>query len=253
MSGSRTNEILSAWRAAARAAVLPAEAPRPRRNVHQFSVASTAVALLILMVALVARGFDTPPRGSTGIGLASASATSSMAQLPAVTSTPTAPGSPNPAVRASASSSASAACLPSQLVLGKPTNSYGFSTVGTTSVYVMQPLRNDGPRCVLQLPGSIRVASANGAYKTVAVINAGTSTSVIVESGQSFSIVLGAWWRTSGAQSPSDVTASACHGAIDDVQRVELPMASGSIQIDLGTVWREVCSAPPSVSLTART
>jgi hypothetical protein len=40
-----------------------------------------------------------------------------------------------------------------------------------------------------------------------------------------------------------------CTGPISDVTRVEFPLAFGSIQIELGTVWHEVCSSPASVSV----
>ena len=141
-------------------------------------------------------------------------------------------------------------CSASQFVLGKATSAYGFGTVGMTSVYVTQPLHNGGGSCVLHLPGTIRVASANGPFQTVSVVNAGTASSFSVQSGQSLSIVVGAWWRIPGLPSGTGIPATPCTGAIGDVSRVEIPLASSSIQIDLGTVWHEVCSSPASVSLT---
>ena len=141
-------------------------------------------------------------------------------------------------------------CSASQFVLGKATSTYGFGTFGMTSVYVTQPLRNGGGNCVLHLPGTIRVASATGPFQTVRVVNAGTASSFSIQSGQSLSIVLGAWWHIPGLPSGTGIPATQCTGAISDVSRVEIPLASSSIQIDLGTVWHEVCSSPASVSLT---
>jgi hypothetical protein len=38
-----------------------------------------------------------------------------------------------------------------------------------------------------------------------------------------------------------------------EVTRAEIPLASGTLQVDLGTVWLEVCSAPASVSIAVKT
>jgi len=102
------------------------------------------------------------------------------------------------------------------------------------------------------LHSSDHVAAATGPFHSVQVRNAGTATSWKIKSGQSLSIVIGdSWWVGVRDGNGSLVfSAPPCAGPIRDVTRVELPLASGSIQIDSPTVWREVCSSPASVSLT---
>lgn len=141
-------------------------------------------------------------------------------------------------------------CSAGQFVLGRATSAYGFGTFGTTSVYVTQPLRNTGGSCVLHLPGTMSVASANGPFQAVTVVDAGTASSFSVLPGQSLSVVLGAWWWTGGHPDVgTPLPAPPCTDPISDVSRVEVRLASGSLQIDLGTVWHQVCSSPASVSL----
>jgi hypothetical protein len=104
---------------------------------------------------------------------------------------------------------------------------------------------------VLELPTTIRVASATGPLQAVTAVNAGTATSFTIRRGQSVSIVLGAWWWTGGStENGTPLSAPPCTGPISDVTRVEFPLAFGSIQIELGTVWHEVCSSPASISVT---
>jgi photosystem II stability/assembly factor-like uncharacterized protein len=148
--------------------------------------------------------------------------------------------------------SAGGTCSASQFVLGTATYAYGFGALGTTVVFVTQPLRNTGGSCVLDLPGMIGVASATGPFHSVPMLNAGTATSWKIKSGQSFSIVIGASWWIGVRDENGNVVHSAppCADPINDVTRVEFPVASGSIRIDLPTIWNEVCSSPASVSLT---
>jgi hypothetical protein len=118
-------------------------------------------------------------------------------------------------------------------------------------VYVTQPLRNTGGDCVLDLPGTIGVASATGPFQSVPVVNAGTATTFTIRSGESVSIVLGAWWWIGGStENGTPLPAPPCTNPIGDVARVEFPLALGSIQIDLGEVWHQVCSSPASVSVS---
>ncbi len=242
MSPSRTTEILDEWRAGADAASLPSEAPRPSRSAYPFAMAGTAVAVVILLVALLARG-GWSPREPTGAAIGSASTTPSA----------TAPAAPSSTVVASPSQvpGAEGACSASQFALGEATSAPGFGTVGTTSVYVTQPVRNGGSDCVLELPATIRVASATGGFQSVTAVNAGTATSFTIRSGESVSIVLGAWWWTGGStENGTPLAAPPCTDPLTDITRVEFPIAQDSIQIDLGTVWHQVCSSPASVSVT---
>ncbi len=134
-------------------------------------------------------------------------------------------------------------CSASHFVQGKATNDGpGFPTWGMSDDFITQPLRDVGGNCVLHLPATIAVASATGPFAAVRVLNAGNVTSFAVTSGGNVSIVLGASWPISSIPP--------CAGAISKVSRVEIPLVSGSLQIDLGTVWPEVCPDPASVSLT---
>ncbi len=245
MSPSRTTVILEAWRAVADAASLPSAAPKPSRSAYPFGIAGTAVAVVILLVALVSRGGWSPGEPTGGASGSESSTTPSATVTLAPSSTVVVPPSRVPGVAGT--------CSASQFVLGKATSAPGFGTVGTTSVYVTQPLRNTGGDCVLDLPATIRVASATGAFQPVTVVNAGTGTSFTIRSGQSVSIVLGAWWWIGGsADNGTLLSAPPCTDPISDITRVEFPVALGSIQIDLGTVWHEVCSSPASVSVTVQ-
>jgi hypothetical protein len=142
------------------------------------------------------------------------------------------------------------ACSASQFALGLPTNSGGFGTLGTMSDYVTQPLRNVGGPCVLNLPATIKVASATGPFQTVKVVNGGIATTFSVQADQSLSIVLGAWWYVPAWLSGSGFSPPPCTAAIRNVTRAEIPLESSSLEFDLGTVWADVCSSPASVSVT---
>lgn len=243
MSQSRTREILDEWRAVADAAALPTEAPRPSRSAYPLGIAGTAIAVVVLLVALLARG-GWSPGVPTGGAFGSGSSTTPSATVPvAPSSTEVASPSQVP--------SAGGACSASQFVLGKTTSAPGFGTVGTTSLYVTQPLRNAGDTCVLDLPATIMVASATGPFQPVTAVNAGTATSFTIRSGQSLSIVLGAWWWIGGStENGTPLPAPPCTDPISDVTRVEFPLSLGSIQIDLGTVWHKVCFSPARVSVS---
>jgi hypothetical protein len=142
-------------------------------------------------------------------------------------------------------------CSASQFVLGKAMNDGpGFPAWGTSDDFITQPLRDVGGNCVLHLPATIAVASASGPFQAVRVLNAGTVTSFSATSGGNVSIALGASWPIPWMWAQLEKTPPPCAGAISNVSRVEIPLASGSLQIDLGTVWPEVCPDPASVWLT---
>jgi hypothetical protein len=134
------------------------------------------------------------------------------------------------------------------LVLGETTYAYGFGSFGTTVVFVTQPVRNSSGECVLEVPAMIEVATATGPFEPVPVDNAGTAVSYTVGAGQAISIELRATWAfpTAGA------TPGPCGDSVIDVARAEFPLASGTIHIEFGTVWREVCSSPPSVAIAIK-
>jgi len=139
MSPFRTPEILDEWRAVADAASLPWEAPRPSRSAHPFGIAGTAVAVVILFVALLARGGWSPGEptgGATGSG-------------------------------SSTTPSATVAVAPSSTVVVSPSQVPGAG--GTCSASQRSPLAHAGPaarRC--QAPGErARRASSSWARRRV--------------------------------------------------------------------------------------
>jgi hypothetical protein len=248
MSRPRSTEILTQWRDEANAAALPVEPPQPTRRGVSVGVAGTFVAVAVLLAAFLARSpgplFGGPADGGVGAG-GSASAPASASSVPAISPTETGTAS------ATSSPSGSAqACSAKQLALGKVTIAPGYGTLGTSSVYVTQPVRNAGGECLFTVPNTIRVASAAGQFQTVAASNAGTEVAFTIPSGKSVSIVLGAWWWVPGLLSGTDMSAPPCAGALSDVSRVSIQLASDSLEVDLGTVWREVCTSPATVSIT---
>lgn len=192
------------------------------------------------------------------------SATPSPASLPTSSPSLTAAATPTPSVPASRVPlpSAGGTCSASQIVVGKATYGYGYGALGTTVVFVTLPLRNVGGDCVLHLPAVIGVASATGPFEAVSALDAGTESatgvnspaeSARIRSGRSLSIVLGDWWRIDTlTDNGTPVPAPPCLNPISDVTRVEFPLATGSLQVDLPTVLRQVCSSPASMSLTIR-
>jgi hypothetical protein len=142
-------------------------------------------------------------------------------------------------------------CSASQMVLETPTWGYGYGTVGTTVVFGTLPLRNVGGACVMQLPTVIGVGAASGPLHAVAVRNTlGTATSWGSGPGQSLPIMLSASWPVGGQTAFS---APPCADPIYDISRIEIPLASGAIELDLPIDLREVCTSPPSVSMTFET
>jgi hypothetical protein len=192
-------------------------------------------------------GSPTPALAPPASPAPTPSAPSSPSTVPAATPTPTLEASPVPLP------SAGGTCASSQFVPGKATSTYSFSSFGSRTVDVWQPLRNAGGRCVLRLPTVIAVASATGPFQLVPVENGGNASSFDIKAGQSLNLVLRGWWWvgwTSDTATPPPPPP--CANPITDVTRVEFPFASGAAQIDFDTAWREVCSSPASVSVTVR-
>jgi hypothetical protein len=261
MSDERTRQILDEWRAVANAASLPAEAPRPSRGVHRFGIAGAVVVVVVVFLALWARGGiapGVPIGGSVGSGSAK---TPSITAVPSPTETATPLALPNPG----------GTCSASQFVLGKATLSPAYGTLGTTAVFVIQLLRNAGADCVLALPKIIGLAAATGPFEAVRVPNGGHEvcrkaapgtgldreckyvypTSFMVRSGQSVRVVLGAsWWNGDRDENGKPLfSPPPCVDPISDVTRAEFPFASGSIEFGWDTVLKEVCTSPTSVSM----
>ena len=149
-------------------------------------------------------------------------------------------------------------CSADQIEIGAPTFGPGFSTFGTSSVYVHLSLRNAGPDCVFHLPATIAVADATDPFEAVSVVDAGTTDktgnntpamSAHIPAGSSLAVVLGAWWALDVNTEPTFPTFP-CENAVADVTRVELPLAEGTLQIDLPTVLHRVCGSPASTSLS---
>ena len=209
------------------------------------------------------------------LGLIAASCTSLPAptiqpSAPVLAAGPTSPSAtvPGPSTRPTEVASSSelpsggGTCSATQIVLGTATYDYGFGTFFTTSVSVTQPLRDIGGDCILHLPALIGVAPATGAFEAVAVGDAGTENgtggytpamSAKIPSGRSLSIVIGAWWW-SGARPDTGTPfpAPPCAGPINEVTRVEFPLATGTLHIDLPVVLKQVCSSTASMSLTIK-
>ena len=142
-------------------------------------------------------------------------------------------------------------CAANQFVVGSPVDGGpGFPTLGSADDFVTLPLRSVGGDCMLNLPATIGVASATGPFQAVRVLNAGVVTAFSVPAGGNVSIVLGDSWFIPSAFAQSGRTPPPCTDGISDVTRVEIPLASDSLQVELGTVWPEVCPDPASVSLT---
>jgi hypothetical protein len=136
------------------------------------------------------------------------------------------------------------ACTAAQLELGAPTAANGFGTLGTTSMFVTQPIHNTGGACRLEVPASIGLAPSSGSFRSVAPENGGTTSGIDLAAGGSASIVVGAWWPAGGQVSPPP-----CADAIRNVTRAEVPLASGHITIELPTTFVEACLSPVRVSL----
>lgn len=253
MSRPRSTEILAQWQEEAHAAVLPVDPPRPTRRGVPIGVAGTFIAVSVVVAALMARGFGPrpPEQANGGVGAepsAPASATNPTpssttipASEPVVTEGPS--PSPSPVVTGPA-------CTVRQLVLGEVTVAPGYGTLGTDSIFVTQPLRNTGIDCVFTVPVTIGVAATGGEFQMVAAQNTAASAVVGIPSGASTSIVLGAWWWVPGHASGAGLSAPPCSGLVGDVSRVSIPVGSDALEVQLGTVWREVCTSPATVSIS---
>jgi hypothetical protein len=252
MSRPRSTEILAQWQQEAHAATLAVHPPRPARRGVPIGVAGTFVAAVVVIGALAARGSGPPspgqPNGGVGADPSAGGSVSEPASSPTDVAASLPAESDNPAASPSQSVSGPI-CTADQLVLGNVTIAPGYGALGTDAVYVTQSLRNAGEDCVFNVPETIGVSSTGGQFQMVTVQNTAISPAVGIPSGATASIVLGTWWWVSGHASGRE-SAPPCSDVVEDVSRVSIPQASGTIEVDLGTVWREVCTTPASVSIT---
>ncbi len=256
MADERITEILDEWRAVARAAVLPSDAPKPTRRASSFAALGAALLVLVVLVAVLGQGTGkpgVPGGGAAGSGpSATALATVSAAPSPTATAvTPSPIATPSPLALANSGGT----CSASQIVVGTATWSPGYGAIGTILRFVRIPLRNIGDDCVLHLPAELGVASATGQFQAIGVRDAGTTTatgdnspkqSVTIRAGHSLSIVLGDWWYS---DAPLAVSPPPCVSPIIDIARIMFPLATGSLQIELPTVFEQACSSSPSMSV----
>ncbi len=264
MSRSRTTEILEAWRTMADSAVLPAEAPRPSRSLLRMSIIGTGGVAVAMLVAVLVWGGSSPsvPGGAPASPSFSSSPAAGISHSPLST---VAAATPSPTSVASpiALPNPGGTCSASQIVVGTPTWASGYGAIGSTSVYVTLPLRNTAADCVLQLPATIGVASATGGFEAASVEDNGTESatgenspaqSARIRSGGSVSLVLGAWWQAAPqqAENGTPVPVPPCLHPISNVTRIQFPLAAGTIEIELPTVFNEVCASPASMSLTIK-
>ena len=236
MSKDRTADILMRWDAVASAGTLPAAAPLPRRSTTRFGAGAVMFVVALLVGVLALRSIV--PSGQSAGGQPSGSPAVDETQA-TVTATPT-------QIAERSTLPGTATCTANQLQLGDPTVTYGFGAMGTTLIFVRQPVKNAGTACDIPIPSTIEVAAAD-AYSEVAVANAGTTESVTLDKDSAAVLVLGAWWpidgQSSGAPDP-------CAQPIRDVHRVRLSLGADAIVIALPQVIKQACPSPPTMSIT---
>jgi hypothetical protein len=244
MTRSRVSDLLDQWNAIAESAVLPAQAPKRGRRNFVPGIGLLAAAVAVGVIAISTRPANVLP-GSSAVGLVPTGSPSPSNSTPSVFATAT----PSP-VPPSAPSDGT--CPASQLVLGTPTSQGLLTTLGHAGTSVIQPIRNAGDRCVLQLPNMIDVANTTGEFVAVKV-DTGTRTTVepiSLEPGASVSIEFQAMWYLDGF--PLNRTPEPCSASINDVTRVRVTLTSGSFEVDLGTTWAKVCADPANVSMSIK-
>lgn len=236
---------------------------------------------LLLLAALAGCG-ATPPGPSPTSGPPTAAfapsvspAPSPSALAPAATVPAATPG-PTDSTSSEPLPSPGGTCTASQLVPGTATNGYTFGAVGYRHAVLEQPVRNVGGACVLSVPAMIGLASASGPFRAVRVDNIGhevcangachyvSPPSYRIRPGQSLTVGFSvSWWVGANDASGTPLsTAPPCPGSVTDVTRVEVPLASGAMTIDLEAAvripessvpWPVVCAARDSIPLTITT
>lgn len=134
--------------------------------------------------------------------------------------------------------------------------------VMTEHVVVFEELRNAGPACVLAQPkiiglraggAPLNAFTAPSLGQLVYVGNAGHyeyPASYPIRAGQSFRIDINAyWWFAPGDSAPTRPPNFSCHDPIVAIDRAEIPLASGVLDMAWKPPFTEVCTTPPSVSI----
>lgn len=152
-------------------------------------------------------------------------------------------------------------CIATQIAaLPIATYGPGFSTFGTADSFATVQLLNVGDRsCVLRLPETVGVASATGPIVAVEAADTGTETpsgentpveAATIPSSGSLSVVIGASWAIPPSSfDPTGLPALPCDRPVRQVERLEFPLASGTVEIGLPLVVPTVCTSPASISL----
>jgi hypothetical protein len=193
----------------------------------------------------------TPPPAATSL-VAPSPYGSLVAAASSSTPAPTDQALPNPGGTCTAAQFTSGEAV----VVGEP------GAIMTEHVLVFERLRNAGPACVLAQPKSIGLAAGSAPFKAfsapslgqvVYVGNAGHyvyPASYPIRAGQSFRININAyWWFAPGASAETRPPEFPCHDPIGAIDRAEIPLASGVLQIAWNQPFAEVCTTPPSVSI----
>jgi hypothetical protein len=124
-----------------------------------------------------------------------------------------------------------------------------FTSGGTATVSVTQPLRNTGGTCTLRLPATIEVAGSAGSYVAADVSVSQGGASRVIAHGQTVGLALGSWWPSDGRKLVASSSPSWCKTPVTGVTSVQVPLATGSLQFRLGDTFQGVCRAPGTLAL----
>ena len=132
----------------------------------------------------------------------------------------------------------------------------------TEHVTVSEDLRNAGAACVLAQPKVIGLAAGNDPFQAFTapslgqVVYVGNSghyvypASYPIGAGQSFRIVLNASWLfppVGSAETPPP--GFACDGPVAGIDRAEVPLAAGDLQMAWDPPFGQICTTPPTLSI----
>lgn len=191
-------------------------------------------------------------------------ALSPSAASPAATPPPSSPiaaaASPTPAPTDEALPNPGGTCTAAQFASGPAQADGEPTTLFTKHVLVVENVRNTGRACILAQPKVIGLAADSGPYTAFTapslgqLVMVGTTghyvypPSYTIRAGQSFLIDINAYWWYSpaGASPPPQFP---CHDPLTAIDRAELPLASGALQVAWSPPFPEVCTTPPSLSI----
>jgi len=223
--------------------------------------ASVAGAVACVVVTLTA-GCSSSPATVQGGPVQPSVTTRTSAASAAVVTAP--PSQASPAARASTAATTppvtsppattpavatGAQCTAVQLALGAQQPGTLFTSGGTATVSVTQDVRNTGGTCTLRLPATIEVAGSAGSFVAADVSASGGSESHVIAHDQMVALALGSWWPSDGHKLMPSRSSSWCKAPVTDVTRVQIPLASGSIQFRLQDTFQGVCQVPGTLAL----